>query len=179
MSVDSAGVEGSYVSYDPSLSANGHFVAFGSYSSNLVADDTNGKPDIFVHERPGYAGWSNYGTGFPGNLGIPAFTARADPVLATTVTLDLGNSNGAATFGLLFAGLGRAQIHSSFGGDLLVAPLFVIAVPVPASGAAFTWSVPSDPSLVGVLVDLQALEADVAAAKGVSFTAGLELELGR
>lgn len=34
-----------------SMSANGRFVAFQSYASNLVASDTNGLPDIFVRDR--------------------------------------------------------------------------------------------------------------------------------
>lgn len=32
------------------LSANGQFVAFTSYASNLVSDDSNGKPDVFLHD---------------------------------------------------------------------------------------------------------------------------------
>jgi Tol biopolymer transport system component len=35
----------------PALSADGRFVAFESASANLVAGDTNGFPDIFVHDR--------------------------------------------------------------------------------------------------------------------------------
>jgi len=35
----------------PSLSADGRFVAFQSYASNLVADDTNHVTDIFVYDR--------------------------------------------------------------------------------------------------------------------------------
>jgi hypothetical protein len=38
--------------------------------------------------------------------------------------------------------------------------------------------VPNDPALAMVPIDLQALEADPGAAKGVSFSAGLELVLG-
>jgi hypothetical protein len=34
-----------------SLSSNGRFVAFGSFATNLVADDTNGFIDVFVHDR--------------------------------------------------------------------------------------------------------------------------------
>jgi Tol biopolymer transport system component len=33
------------------ISANGKYVAFVSYASNLVPDDTNGQPDVFVHDR--------------------------------------------------------------------------------------------------------------------------------
>ena len=35
----------------PSISADGRFVAFPSFASNLVAGDTNGLEDVFVHDR--------------------------------------------------------------------------------------------------------------------------------
>ena len=35
----------------PSISADGRFVAFGSYATNLVSGDTNDRQDIFVHDR--------------------------------------------------------------------------------------------------------------------------------
>lgn len=43
----------SYSSNDhgPDISADGRFVVFYSYASNLVADDTNGVGDIFVRDR--------------------------------------------------------------------------------------------------------------------------------
>ena len=37
-------------SFDPSISADGRFVAFMSYASNLVANDANATPDIFVKD---------------------------------------------------------------------------------------------------------------------------------
>jgi len=48
VSVDSAGDQGSGASYSPSLSADGHYVAFDSYADNLVPGDTNGSCDVFV-----------------------------------------------------------------------------------------------------------------------------------
>jgi Tol biopolymer transport system component len=51
VSMDSAGNQGNGYSMVPVISANGRFVVFGSYASNLVAGDTNGVPDIFVHDR--------------------------------------------------------------------------------------------------------------------------------
>jgi Tol biopolymer transport system component len=51
VSVDSSGGEANGLSLFPSLSADGRFVAFGSYATNLVAEDTNGHRDIFVHDR--------------------------------------------------------------------------------------------------------------------------------
>jgi Tol biopolymer transport system component len=51
VSVSSNGTQGDSGSYDPSISADGRFVAFYAYASNLVFGDTNGLEDIFVHDR--------------------------------------------------------------------------------------------------------------------------------
>ncbi|WP_139559633.1 DUF11 domain-containing protein [Methylotetracoccus oryzae] len=56
ISVDSAGKQGDqppsyYPPSRPALSADGRFVAFVSDATNLVAGDTNGTWDVFVHDR--------------------------------------------------------------------------------------------------------------------------------
>ncbi len=51
VSVDSAGNEGNGSSINAAISADGRHVAFESSASNLVAGDTNGFADIFVHDR--------------------------------------------------------------------------------------------------------------------------------
>src|SRR5918911_321977 len=51
VSVDSAGHQANGDSDLAALSADGRVVAFSSDASNLVAGDTNGTPDIFVHDR--------------------------------------------------------------------------------------------------------------------------------
>ncbi len=51
VSVDSSSTEGNSVSFNPSISGDGRFVAFESNANNLVSSDTNGKIDIFVHDR--------------------------------------------------------------------------------------------------------------------------------
>ncbi len=51
VSVDSNGKEANQISLLPSLSFDGRYVAFESLASNLVADDTNGRDDVFVHDR--------------------------------------------------------------------------------------------------------------------------------
>jgi Tol biopolymer transport system component len=51
VSVDSAGAQGNFGSFGASLSADGRFVAFDFYGSNLVPGDTNGQSDCFVHDR--------------------------------------------------------------------------------------------------------------------------------
>ena len=45
------GTQGNNFSLNPSLSANGRYVAFGSSANNLAAGDTNSAADVFVHDR--------------------------------------------------------------------------------------------------------------------------------
>ncbi len=51
VSVSTAGEQGNDGSGDPSISADGRFVAFESSATNLVAGDTNGADDVFVRDR--------------------------------------------------------------------------------------------------------------------------------
>lgn len=51
VSVDPGGIEGNNAANgDPAISVDGRYVAFESYASNLVADDTNNFSDIFVYD---------------------------------------------------------------------------------------------------------------------------------
>ncbi len=50
VSFDSAGNQGNSVSQTPSISPDGRFVAFESFTSNLVPGDTNSSGDIFVRD---------------------------------------------------------------------------------------------------------------------------------
>ena len=50
VSVDSSGAEANSGSIAPAISSNGRFVTFSSGATNLVAGDTNGKTDVFVHD---------------------------------------------------------------------------------------------------------------------------------
>jgi Tol biopolymer transport system component len=49
--VASHGTEGNLESEEPSISADGRYVAFWSFSNNLVPGDTNQLRDVFVHDR--------------------------------------------------------------------------------------------------------------------------------
>jgi hypothetical protein len=51
VSIDSLEAQANNISWGSSISADGRFVAFQSYATNLVAGDTNGVPDIFVRDR--------------------------------------------------------------------------------------------------------------------------------
>ena len=51
ISVGTNGVPGNRNSYEPSISANGQFIAYRSQSYNLVPNDTNNDYDIFLYDR--------------------------------------------------------------------------------------------------------------------------------
>src|SRR3990172_1970992 len=51
VSVDRNWVQGNGESSFPFISADGRYVAFSSWATNLVIEDTNGQWDIFVHDR--------------------------------------------------------------------------------------------------------------------------------
>ena len=80
VSVDSAGNQGNDVSDSPSVSADGRYVAFGSYANNLVAGDNNGATDVFVHDRlTGQTTRASVdGAGSEGDGGSGAPTTSAD-----------------------------------------------------------------------------------------------------
>jgi Tol biopolymer transport system component len=50
-SISSDGTQGNEGAGYPTISADGRYVAFNSFSDNLVEGDTNGITDIFVHDR--------------------------------------------------------------------------------------------------------------------------------
>ncbi|HYN39719.1 MAG TPA: hypothetical protein VES39_10755, partial [Rhodospirillales bacterium] len=50
INTDSAGEKGNSGSVDVSISADGRYVVFSSYASNLVAGDTNGTLDVFLKD---------------------------------------------------------------------------------------------------------------------------------
>ena len=51
ISVTSAGAQANGHSSVPAISADGRYVVFTSEATNLVADDTNNRPDVFLHDR--------------------------------------------------------------------------------------------------------------------------------
>ena len=79
VSVDSAGVQASNASNDPSISRDGRFVAFDSTATNLVPGDTNAANDVFVRDllnnttvRASVDSAGNQGNG---SCGVPSISA--------------------------------------------------------------------------------------------------------
>src|SRR5260221_527470 len=96
VSVSSGGVQGNDRSYLPSISADGRFVAFKSYASNLVAGDTNHFVDVFVRDR--LAGTTQ-------RVSVPSSGAQA--------------SGDSGYNGLAIAGDGRTVAFASHAGNLV------------------------------------------------------------
>jgi Tol biopolymer transport system component/chitodextrinase len=51
VSVSSEGEQADGLSDRPSISGDGRFICFSSFAANLVPGDTNGREDVFVHDR--------------------------------------------------------------------------------------------------------------------------------
>jgi Tol biopolymer transport system component len=80
VSVDANGAQASYGGGNPALSADGRWVVFESTSDDLVAGDTNGESDVFVHDRASVAvvRVSVSSTGAEGDLGSYDASISAD-----------------------------------------------------------------------------------------------------
>lgn len=50
ISTSSGGTEANLAGNDPSISADGRFIAFSSLSTNLIASDTNGDWDVYIKD---------------------------------------------------------------------------------------------------------------------------------
>jgi uncharacterized repeat protein (TIGR03803 family) len=148
------------------------------YGSTLWGDPGAGVRAGVVYRLDYLASWTNYGSGLAGKLGVPGFVANSNPLLGKKLSLTVDNSRGVATGATLFIGLSRASIPVK-GGTLLVgSTLLLDTFVMPAPSLTIDGDLPSDPALAGFVLDLQVIEADPAAAKGLSFTPGLELVLG-
>ena len=80
VSVSSLGVQGDMASYDVQMSADGDLIVFSSQATNLVPNDTNGRSDVFVHNRPfgttTRVSVSSSGAENQGDSGSPEITAN-------------------------------------------------------------------------------------------------------
>ena len=99
VSVSSAGVQGNGASGSPAISADGRYVVFFSLASTLVAGDTNGVSDIFVHDRltgqTSRVSVSSSGLQGNGSSAVPSISADGRVVSFTSVASNLvaGDTN--------------------------------------------------------------------------------------
>ncbi|MFO0984915.1 MAG: hypothetical protein U1E76_24835 [Planctomycetota bacterium] len=121
---------------------------------------------------------ANYGSGWPGTLGVPGFTTDHAPVLCRPITYLIDNSRGAVTGAALFAGFAPASLPTQLGGTLLLLPYVVFPLTLAPGLNSIHGRTPCDPTLCDVPFYLQVLEVDPGASVGVSFTPGLELRFG-
>lgn len=102
VSVDIAGVQGNGDSENVTASGDGVVLAFSSRASNLVAGDTNGVADIFVHDRTTgiteRISVSTAGVAANGDCFEPAISVDGQTVAFYSIatTLVSGDTNGAA-----------------------------------------------------------------------------------
>lgn len=133
ISVASDGTQASGASSEPSISADGRYVAFTSAASNLVAGDTNGAPDIFLRDRDTDADGvfdeagavattrvsvSSSGAQASGASSAPAISGDGRYVAFSSLAADLvsGDANGVAdvfVFDRLTAQTVRVSVSSS------------------------------------------------------------------
>ncbi len=158
VSVDSLGAQGNNQSSDPSISADGRYVAFWSNATNLVSGDTNGTHDVFVRDRCSSAATS---ATFSGD-GINAETiAPVNAVLGSSwsAPLTLGHphgSGGPLSLKVRSATINGLNFVSPVGGrltEILVTGPFLITISGShngVSGDVPTQTIPDQFSLVGV-----------------------------
>jgi Tol biopolymer transport system component len=101
-SVDSNGAQANAANYTPVISSGGRFTAFDSFASNLVPGDTNGAPDIFVHDRDSTAFTSLC---FPGQDGVIACPCSNPPSAPGR-----GCNNSSSTGGAMLTAAGSAYL---------------------------------------------------------------------
>src|SRR5439155_147393 len=101
-STGSSGSQANGNSYDPSLSADGRFVAFWSDAPNLLGTDTNGFTDVFVKDlqTDAITRYSTGGSGAQGNgnSSDPSMSADGRYVAFVSAASNLvpGDTNGVA-----------------------------------------------------------------------------------
>ncbi len=133
VSVSSTGQQGNSHSGSPTISADGRFVGFESSASNLVPGDTNGEPDIFVHDRQTgqTSRVSVSSTGQQGNnlSWLPSISADGRFVAFSSAASDLvpGDTNGTFDIFVHDPGTCDTTCPADFNGDTVVNSLDFLA----------------------------------------------------
>jgi Tol biopolymer transport system component len=181
ISADCMGFTGSGHSTYPAISPDGRFIAFDSDAWDL-ADEQFGGDMIYLRDRTiswPMASATTYGDGWAGTLGIPALTASTLPQYGATIDLSFDNSAGFWNVGFLLLGMQQAELPTAKDGTLLVAIADIIPLALNPAGTIVQGAIPFDAALCGFELDLQGIELDPGASKGVAFTPGLQLMIGR
>jgi hypothetical protein len=187
----------SFVGSDTGLFVNrrlGQAVAGGDFNHDGIADvvlgdpsygkeaGSHGEPETHVGEvivSLGCPAWfDSYGIGWPGKLGVPALTTTEVPALGEVHHINITNSLGSQTPGLLVLGFDDASIALPSGAKLLVSPAIFQVLSIPKTGLTLGGLIPFDPSLCFLDLYEQVMEVDSFAIGGVSLTAGLHLRIG-
>ena len=93
---------------------------------------------------------------------MPGLALQSNPVLGQSLSFDLGNSAGRDTFAVLLVGDALDP-----GMSLLVDPLWVFPVALPAGGTSASFFVPDDPEAVCAMQwGAQLVALDAAATRG-------------
>ncbi|MBL8840068.1 MAG: VCBS repeat-containing protein [Planctomycetes bacterium] len=121
---------------------------------------------------------SHYGSGLAGTFGTPQLSALDKPILGATFDVALTNSRLATTTALLLLGTSAINVPYKGGSLLVQADLASIYFTLPSLGTVLTEDLPNDPTLNGLELFVQVLEADPGAVKKISMTDGLKLHLG-
>jgi Tol biopolymer transport system component len=102
VSVGPAGAQADGTSALPAISADGTLVAFQSFASNLVPGDTNGAPDVFLHDlasgRTERLSLDSNGAEGNGGSGLPSISADGRLAVFQSAASNLvsGDANGVA-----------------------------------------------------------------------------------
>jgi Tol biopolymer transport system component len=176
---DASGTAGDGWTGGSRMTPDARQIVFVSDAPSLVDGKTETGYCAYLVTRPYRDAASNsYGSGFAGTSGIPSLDCAAPLRLNQPYDIGIGNSLGTWTAALLLIGIEPAQLPTSFGGDLLVLPSWTQFLVIAPGGFHLTGTVPPDERLAATGLFLQALEIDAGAPRGISFTAGLELEVG-
>lgn len=132
-------------------------------------------------QRGALASWTPYGAGWPGANGVPSLTLSANPVLGTTVDVQVGNSATVDSLACLLLSSGSDAATTGFGGTLLVSRPFLQTTsihPLPLAGATVPLVIPNDANLCGAQGYLQMFQFDAASSHGLAFSRGVSIVLG-
>ncbi|MCU0753954.1 MAG: hypothetical protein MUE46_02380 [Xanthomonadales bacterium] len=134
VSVNSAGAQGNGASAEPSISADGRFIAFASTATNLgESADSNGLKDVFLRDR--MSGTTRSRVQGDGDSGEPSVSGDGRNFAFTTNATNLGTSDGNVT-GDVWRSLGRPDVSGS---------ITAVTPPVPRAAGRFSVSLNAAP----------------------------------